>query len=452
MADIEDFDFLVLGGGSGGLAAAKRAADLGARVALIEPAELGGTCVHRGCVPKKILWNAVEIADHLRHAGEYGWAAAPHAAFDWAALTAKRTAYLARLAALYANQLDSRGITHIQTAGRLDGPGRVRAGGRQLAAPHVVIATGGMPYRPEVPGAAAGLTSDDFFRLPALPRRAAVVGAGYIAVELASVLAGLGSTVSLLVRGERLLKAFDARMGELLAERFTAQGIAVRFGYALARVESLDDGQVAAVDPSGEREIFDALFWATGRIPNLADVGLETVGLAPDDQGVLRVDAQSRTTVPGIYAIGDVTGEPALTPVAIATGRRLAERLFGGATPPPINPDTVPSVVFTHPPVASVGLSESQARARFGDPAVRVFESRFVPLYHAMTADKPRTAIKLVTVGPEERVVGLHMIGPGVDEALQGFAVAIRMGATKSDLDLTLAIHPTTAEEVVTLR
>ncbi len=201
MADIEGFDFVVLGGGSGGLAAAKRAADLGARAALIEPAELGGTCVHRGCVPKKILWNAVEVADHLRHAGEYGWAVAPHTAFDWAALTAKRTAYLARLAALYANQLDSRGITHIQASGRLDGPGRVRAGGRHLAAPHVVIATGGMPYRPNVPGAAVGLTSDDFFRLPALPRRAAVVGAGYIAVELASVLAGLGSTVSLLVRG-----------------------------------------------------------------------------------------------------------------------------------------------------------------------------------------------------------------------------------------------------------
>lgn len=452
MANIEDFDFLVLGGGSGGLAAAKRAADLGARVALIEPAELGGTCVHRGCVPKKILWNAVEVADHLRHAGEYGWAVAPHAAFDWAALTTRRTAYLARLTTLYANQLDSRGITHIQATGRLDGPGRVRAGGRQLAAPHVVIATGGMPYRPDVPGAAAGLTSDDFFRLPALPRRAAVVGAGYIAVELASVLAGLGSAVSLLVRGERLLKAFDARMGELLAERFRAQGIAVQFSHALAQIDSLDDDRVAVVDFTGERETFDALFWATGRIPNLTDVGLETVGLAPDDQGVLRVDEQSRTTVPGIYAVGDVTGEPALTPVAIAAGRRLAERLFGGATPPPIDPDTVPSVVFTHPPVATVGLSESQARARFGDTAVQVFESRFVPLYHAMTADKPRTAIKLVTVGPEQRVVGLHMIGPGVDEVLQGFAVAIRMGATKSDLDLTLAIHPTTAEEVVTLR
>lgn len=451
MSQMQAFDCVVLGGGSGGLAMAKRAADLGARVALLEPAALGGTCVHRGCVPKKILWNAAEVARHLGHAADYGWPAPAAAPFDWAGLARKRAAYLERLRGIYAGQLAQRGIVHLPAAGQLEGNGRVRAGAHRLHAPHIVIATGGAPYRPEVPGAGLGLTSDDFFAMPALPARVAVVGAGYIAVELASVLAALGSAVTLFVRGDRLLRNFDDRLGEALAAAFEQQGIGIRFRHALARLERQADGRVAVIGADGARASFDALFWATGRVPNLADIGLDRVGLAPDDQGVLRVDADSRTAAPGIHAIGDVTGEPALTPVAIAAGRRLSERLFGHGDPPPIDPDTVPSVVFTHPPVASVGLSEARARERHG-AAVRVHESAFVPLYHAMTEDKPRTLVKLITTGAEERVVGLHMLGPGVDEVLQGFAVAIRMGATKADFDHTIAIHPTTAEEVVTLR
>ena len=451
MNETADFDYLVLGGGSGGLATAKRAAELGARVALLEPAELGGTCVHRGCVPKKILWNAAEVAHHLHHAADYGWSSPPATSFDWAMMMRKRAAYLERLGGIYARQLEQRGIVHVRAAGTLEGEGRVRAGEQLLRARHIVIATGGIPYRPNIPGAEWGLTSDDFFQLPALPMRAAVVGAGYIAVELASVLAALGSEVQLLVRGDRLLKAFDARLGQQLTEAFVAQGITVHFDHAVRAVEKTEDNRIVVTGADGQREPFDALFWATGRVPNLLQLGLDTVGISPDPDGVLRVDAQARTPVEGLYAIGDVTGEPALTPVAIAAGRRLAERLFGHGDPPPIDPEMVPSVVFTHPPVASVGLSEVQARIRFGD-AVRVYESAFIPLYHAMTEDKPRTAVKLVTIGDAERVVGLHMIGPGVDEALQGFSVAIRMGATKADFDHTIAIHPTTAEEVVTLR
>lgn len=451
MSQMQAFDCVVLGGGSGGLAMAKRAADLGARVALLEPAALGGTCVHRGCVPKKILWNAAEVAQHVGHAADYGWPAPAGGSFGWAELARKRAAYLERLRGVYASQLDQRGIVHIPAAGRLEGDGRVRAGAQLLHAPHVVIATGGVPYRPDVPGAELGLTSDDFFALPALPARAAVVGAGYIAVELASVLAALVSAVTLFVRGERLLRNFDDRLGEALAAAFVQQGIGIEFRHALAKLERQADGQVAVVGADAERASFDALFWATGRVPHLAAIGLDRVGLSPDEKGVLPVDAASRTAAHGVYAIGDVTGEPALTPVAIAAGRRLAERLFGHGDPPPIDPDTVPSVVFTHPPLASVGLSEARARERHG-AAVRVYESAFVPLYHAMTEEKPRTLVKLITAGAEERVVGLHMVGPGVDEVLQGFAVAIRMGATKADFDHTIAIHPTTAEEVVTLR
>lgn len=451
MSEMQAFDCVVLGGGSGGLAMAKRAAELGARVALLEPAALGGTCVHRGCVPKKILWNAAEVAQHLHHATDYGWPVPAAGTFDWAGLGRKRAAYLERLRGIYAGQLEQRGIVHIPAAGELLGDGRVRAGALVLHAPHIVIATGGIPYRPDVPGAELGLTSDDFFALPALPARAAVVGGGYIAVELASVLAALGSQVTLFVRGDRLLKNFDDRLGEALAAAFERQGIRIRFRHALAGLERQADGQVVVIGTDGERASFDALFWATGRVPNLAAIGLDRVGLISDDKGVLPVDAASGTAVPGIHAIGDVTGEPALTPVAIAAGRRLAERLFGRSEPPPIDPETVPSVVFTHPPLASVGLSEARARERHG-AAVRVYESAFVPLYHAMTEDKPRTLVKLITAGAEERVVGLHLIGPGVDEVLQGFAVAIRMGATKADFDHTIAIHPTTAEEVVTLR
>ena len=402
-------------------------------------------------MPKKILWNAAEVAQHLGHAADYGWPAPAGGSFGWAELARKRAAYLERLRGIYAGQLDQRGIVHIPAAGRLEGDGRVRAGAQLLHAPHIVIATGGVPYRPDVPGAELGLTSDDFFALPALPARAAVVGAGYIAVELASVLAALGSAVTLFVRGERLLRNFDDRLGEALAAAFVQQGIGIEFRHALAKLERQADGQVAVVGADGERASFDALFWATGRVPHLAAIGLDRVGLSPDEKGVLPVDAASRTAAHGVYAIGDVTGEPALTPVAIAAGRRLAERLFGHGDPPPIDPDTVPSVVFTHPPLASVGLSEARARERHG-AAVRVYESAFVPLYHAMTEDKPRTLVKLITAGAEERVVGLHMVGPGVDEVLQGFAVAIRMGATKADFDHTIAIHPTTAEEVVTLR
>lgn len=448
---MDQFDLLVVGGGSGGLACAQRAAEHGARVALIEPGRLGGTCVNVGCVPKKIMWNASEIHEALDDAADYGFPATP-AGHDWPSLKAKRDAYIARLNGLYARNLASRKIEHIAGRASFIGPQLVAAAGRTLGAPHIVVATGGRPLVPDIPGAPLGITSDGFFELTQRPARVAVAGSGYIAIELAGILAGLGSKVVLVIRGQEVLKQFDALLGQTALLMLREMGVDVERGCRGAQLARLPGGSLELELHDGRRlGPLDTIIWAVGRVPNVEDLALNRAAVHLSPEGFVATDDFQATNAPGIYAVGDVTGRIPLTPVAIAAGRRLADRLFGGQPQRRLDYSIIPTVIFGHPPIGAVGLSEAQARERHGQ-AVRIYMSTFVPLYHAMTVRKPHTHMKLVTVGDDERIVGAHVIGPGADEMLQGFAVALRMGARKCDFDDTVAIHPTSAEEFVTMR
>lgn len=447
----EPWDLITIGGGSGGLAAAQRAAQHGARVALVEQGRLGGTCVNVGCVPKKVMWNAASLRHAIATARDYGFALPDAVAHDWAALRAKRDAYVQRLNDIHARNLASRNIRLVRGSARLTGPRSVQVGDELLEGRHVIIATGGYPAVPDLPGAALGITSDGFFELAACPRRVAVVGGGYIAVELAGVLRALGSEVSFFARFDSLLRSFDEMLQRSVIEALQGDGVQMRWRSVPAAVER-GAGGVELVTRDGVRHgPFDALLWAIGRMPATAGLGLEAAGIEADAGGYIPTDRFQATRVPGIYAIGDVTGREPLTPVAIAAGRRLADRLFGGMQDRHLDYENIPTVVFTHPPLGTCGLSEQAARERFG-AGVQVFQSEFVPLYHAVTTYKPKARIKLVTAGADEKVVGCHIFGPGADEILQGFAVAMHMGATKRDFDDTVAIHPTLAEELVTLR
>ena len=447
-----DYDLVVLGGGSGGLAAAQRAAEYGARVAVVERGRLGGTCVNVGCVPKKVMWNAAHLAHAIEDAAGYGFSVTCHG-HDWAALKTGRDAYVKRLNGIYQRNLERKSIEWIQASGRFAGPNRIVTDqGHEFRGDHVLIATGGYPIIPDLPGAGLGITSDGFFELEALPSRTAVIGSGYIAVELAGVLRALGGEVVQLVRYDGVLRAFESALGEHLVEHMRAAGIDVVTGAVPEAVQSGDGGLTVRTADGREFGGFDCLLWAIGRRPNTAALGLDGAGVTTDCAGHVVVDAFQNTDANGIYAVGDITGKAQLTPVAIAAGRRLSDRLFGGQPDRCLSYENIPSVIFSHPPVGTVGLSEAQARERFGDDLVRVYRSEFVPMYNALTEHKPKTAMKLVTVGEDERVVGCHLIGAGADEMLQGFAVAVTMGATKADLDNTVAIHPTSAEELVTMR
>ena len=445
------YDLIVIGAGSGGLAAAKQAADHGARVALIEPERLGGTCVNVGCVPKKVMWHAAEIAQTLRDAPEYGFSGVG-GSLDWATLVARREAYIKRLHGIYQRQLDSRDIDLIRARARLLGDGRVGAGERELRAPHIVIATGARPRVPDVPGAALGITSDGYFALDRQPSRVAIIGSGYIAVELACQLALLGSEVCLMVRRDSVIRAFEPALGHELMEHMAELGIRIVTQSPVGALRKTAD--TITVERVGKAPVegFDRVIWAIGRYPDHRGLDPEAAGLILDDQGFITSDDYQNTNVPGIYSLGDVCGRTPLTPVAIAAGRRLADRLFGARPERHLSYENIPTVIFTHPPVATVGLTEAEARARHGSAAVKLYETRFVSLYHGVKTAKPRSFMRLVCAGAEQRVVGVHMIGEGVDEALQGFAVALRLGARKADLDDTVAIHPTSAEELVTMR
>lgn len=447
----EHYDLLVIGGGSGGIAAARRAASHGARCAVVESGRLGGTCVNRGCVPKKVMWYAADIAGYLHDAPDYGFEVETRG-FDWPALVQRREAYIARLNGIYGRLLDDSRVDLIKGHAHFAGPHQVDVEGRAYTADRVIIATGGRPTRPEIPGADFGIDSDGFFELVKQPKRVAVVGAGYIAVELAGVMNALGSEVSLLLRRQHFLGRFDACIRESLASMMQEDGVDILSSVQLTSVEKGPDGRLILHGDRGQvLEGVDTLVWAIGRDLNSDDLGLINTGVETRADGRIEVGEWNETNVPGIYAVGDVSGQAALTPVAIMVGRRLADHLYGRDPVPPVDLSLVPTVIFSHPPVGSIGLSEDEARALHGD-AVKVYQSRFTPLYHALTRHKHVTTMKLVTLGAEERVVGCHIVGLGADEMLQGFAVAIGMGATKTDFDRTIAIHPTSSEELVTLR
>lgn len=444
------FDLIVIGGGSGGLACAQRAVEHGARVAVVESGRLGGTCVNVGCVPKKVMWNASTIAHAIADAGGYGFDLTLHG-HDWAALKRGRDAYVARLNGIYGANLNRRGIELLRGRARLDGPHRAVVGGRVLEAPHLVVATGGAPIVPDVPGAVLGITSDGFFELESRPGRVAIVGSGYVAAELTGVFTALGSRVTLVLRHGRVLRSFDAMLSAALMQEMQTAGVEIVTEAVPAGLHR--GGAGLELDVADGRSIgpVDAVVWAVGRRPKVDGLGLADAGIAAGDDGHVVVDEYQNASVAGVYAVGDVTGAQALTPVAIAAGRRLADRVFGGQPERHLDYANIATVVFSHPPIGTVGLTEAEARERHGD-AVRVYTAGFVPMYHALTVHKPRAEMKLVCVGPGERVVGLHVIGAGADEMMQGFAVALRMGATKRDFDDTVAIHPTSAEEFVTMR
>jgi glutathione reductase (NADPH) len=447
----QHYDLIAIGGGSGGLSVAERAARYGARCAVVEQGPLGGTCVNVGCVPKKVMWFGAGIAHTLNIARSYGFHIGEKR-FDWTTLKSARDGYVNGITEWYHTYLSDSDIAEIPGRARFVDARTVEVDGRRYSADHIVIAPGGAPMRPDTPGAELGITSDGFFELEKLPRRVAVVGSGYIAVELAGMLNALGSDVTMLLRREHLLRSFDAMLRESLMEEMLDDGIDILARTQVKQVIREADGTLAIECENGQRlEGFDELIWAIGRYPLTQSLDLQAAGVEADEQGYVRTDEFQQTNVDGIYAIGDVTGRAQLTPVAIAAGRRLSDRLFGGMSDRRLVYETIPTVVFSHPPIGTVGLTESEARATHGE-AVKIYQTRFTPMYHAFTEHKTYTAMKLVTVGAQEKVVGCHVIGEGADEMLQGFAVAIRMGATKSDLDDTVAIHPTSAEELVTMR
>jgi glutathione reductase (NADPH) len=448
----EKFDLIVIGGGSGGLACAQRAAQYGAKVLLAESARLGGTCVNVGCVPKKVMWNAAHIAEAAADAPHYGFDL-EYRGHDWSALRHARDAYIARLNGIYERNLAAKNIHLIRGVASFVSSNEVRIGEEVFEASRVVIATGGRPMMPSIPGSEYGINSDGFFALESLPARTAVVGSGYIAVELAGVLHSLGSKVTLAFRRDRVLRHFDSMLSDALMKIMREEGLALIDHAAPRALERDVDGTLRLLFDDGRQSgPFDTVIWAIGREPMVDSLALDRAGIRLDSRGFIPVDRYQETPVKDVFAIGDVTGQAQLTPVAIAAGRRLADRLWGGMEGRHLDYSNIPTVVFSHPPIGTVGLSEHEAIDRYGKQEVKVYTSGFVPMYHALTLRKPRAEMKLVTVGATERIVGCHVIGAGADEMLQGFAVALRMGATKRDFDDTVAIHPTSAEEFVTMR
>ncbi|HDP89864.1 MAG TPA: glutathione-disulfide reductase [Thioalkalivibrio sp.] len=445
------YDLIAIGGGSGGLSVAERAAAYGKRCAVVERGRLGGTCVNVGCVPKKVMWYGTSLAHALHEARDYGFEV-EQKGFSWNDLVLKREAYIGGINGWYHTYLEDSGIDELAGHARFVDAHTLEIDDRRYTADHIVVSTGGRPAVPDIEGAELGITSDGFFELTEQPRNVAVVGAGYIAVELAGLLHGLGSQVSMYLRREHFLRSFDAMLRESLMEQMLEDGVNIFPRTQVQQVVRAEDGTLSLVCDQGMRtDGFDCVIWAIGRDPNTDDIGLDRAGVIRDGHGFVPVDGFQNTNVAGIYALGDITGRAPLTPVAIAAGRRLADRLFGGKPERRLDYENIPSVVFSHPPIGTVGLTEDEARELHGE-GVKIYQTRFTPMYHALTERKVKTAMKLVTVGAREKVVGCHIIGPGADEMLQGFAVAIRMGATKQDLDDTVALHPTSAEELVTMR
>ncbi len=446
-----DFDLFVIGGGSGGVRAARMAAQLGARVVLAEAAALGGTCVNVGCIPKKLYSYAAGYGDAFQEAAGFGWDVAPPR-LDWSRLKANRAREIGRLNGVYQQLLTGAGVEIVRGWAQLVDAHTVRVRlqdqGRDFSARHILIATGGTPSVPDFPGREHVVTSDNMFDLEPFPRRLVVVGGGYIACEFASIFHGLGARVTQLYRGEQVLRGFDSDVRHFLAQEMRRSGVDLRLHTDVASVARAGGGlQVTLAD--GEVLETDTVLYATGRAPNVNGLGLAAAGIAHRRDGAIEVDSHYRTSTPSVYAVGDVTARVQLTPVALAEAMAVVDHLFGPAQRS-MSYDCIPTAVFTHPNVATVGVTEAQARRDYGE--IAVYRSEFKPLRHTLSGSEERTLMKLVVDSASDRVIGLHMVGPDAGEIVQGFAVAMKAGATKAVFDQTIGIHPTAAEEFVTMR
>jgi len=446
--NIATFDLLVIGGGSGGLAVAEKAAQLGKKVAIIENSRLGGTCVNNGCVPKKVMWYAANLAHAVDDASHYG-ITATRGETDWGKLISGRENYIANINKFWDGYVDDLNITRINGFASFVDNQTVEANGAHYRADHIVMATGAQPIVPPVPGAELGITSDGFFALQQQPKNVAVIGGGYIGVELSGLLRALGSKVTLITLDDRLLNLFDPMISDILQQEMSKQGIQLHFKFQVSGLSKNDQGLIVN-SPGQDLSGFDQVIWAVGRRPNTQNLNLQATSIEVERNGVIKVDAFENTSVNGVYAIGDITGRAQLTPVAIAAGRRLGERLFNNKPDLKMDYENIPSVVFSHPPIATIGLTEQQALENYCCSSV--YQSDFTPMRYALAEHGTTTALKLICADKEEKVVGIHIIGDSADEMLQGFAVALKMGATKADFDRTVAIHPSSAEELVTMK
>jgi len=448
----QHFDYLAIGAGSGGIASANRAAKLGKKAAVIEAKYLGGTCVNVGCVPKKAMWYAGQISDALKYAHDYGFKL-EQKGFDWSHLVKNREAYIERIHGAYQRGFDANNVTVIEGFAKFVDKNTVDVNGTIYTADHITIATGGRPSIPDIEGAEFGIDSDGFFALTEQPKSVAVIGAGYIAVELAGVFYGLGTQTHLLVRNEKPLRTFDDMLSNTLVEQMAKHGPTLHNHSTPKRIEKLADGSLVVHLTNGQSVgPVEKLVWAIGREPATDNINLELAGVELNERGFIVTDKYQNTTVEGVYAVGDNTGRAQLTPVAVAAGRRLCERLFNNKPDEHLDYSGIATVVFSHPVIGTIGLTEAEAVTQYGEDSISVYNSQFTSLYQAMTEDyRDPTRMKLICAGAEEKIVGLHSIGFGSDELLQGFSVAMKMGATKADFDNTIAIHPTSAEEFCTM-
>ena len=449
---MREYDIIAIGGGSGGSATMNRAAMHGAKAAVIEGNIIGGTCVNVGCVPKKVMWYGAQVSETLKnYAADYGYTIG-ETSFDFKTLRKNREAYIERSRQAFSNNFNRNGVDYIEGYARFVDKNTVEVNGEHIRAKHIVIATGSYAFIPNVPGSELGGTSDDVFAWEELPESVSIIGAGYIAVELAGVLHALGVKTDLFVRKGGPLRGFDQGIVEVLVEEMKKNGQPLHTHKVPQKLEKLDNGDIQIYFGDGTTHTSQKVIWAVGRKANIQQLNLEAAGVELTERGFIQVDEYQNTTTPGIYALGDVSGEKELTPVAIKAGRTLAERLFNGKTVAKMDYELIPTVVFSHPAIGSIGLTQEQAEAKYGAENIKVYQSTFAGMYSAITVHRQMTKLKLITLGEEEKVIGLHGIGEGIDEMIQGFAVAVKMGATKADFDATVAIHPTASEEFVTMR
>ena len=442
-----DFDLFTIGAGSGGVRASRIAAGFGARVAVAEERYLGGTCVNVGCIPKKLYSYAAHYREDFHHAAGFGWTRAT-ADFDMARLLANKNQEIQRLNGIYRRLLETAGVTIFDERATLVDAHTVECAGKLHTAAFILVATGGWPVKPDIPGAELAITSNEAFFLDTLPQRALVVGGGYIALEFASIFNGMGADSTLVYRGANILRSFDREMSGVLAEEMQKKGVALKLNANIAKISRSSNGLTATFADGATLET-DCILYATGRAPNTRNLGLEAAGVKLNDKGAIVVDGYLQSAVPSIYALGDVTDRVNLTPVATAEGMAVANTLFNNR-PTALDYENIPTAIFANPNAATVGLSEENARARYGD--VDIYASRFRPLKHTLSGSSEQMFMKLVVDRASNRVVGAHMIGADAGEIIQGIAIAIKCGATKAQFDATIGIHPTAAEEFVTMR